>query len=121
MRYFSIALVAIIMLGCVSASVTKLNNKEYQPVRPENVRIIVDEDDLPENYEKVAMIKTKANYTVKEKKQFKKARKKAGELGANAILVQGMDEPGTGGKISSAFLGVGGNTKGDILAILIPQ
>ena len=118
---FIIALLILIGSGCVSSSVTKLATKDYQPVRPENVRIIMDANELPEDFEKVALIKTKQNYNFKDKRAHKKARKKAGELGANGIILKGMDEPGTGGKITSAVFGVGGQTEGNMVAIYVPE
>lgn len=111
----------LVTTSCVKTSVTKLATKDYQPVRPDNVRIIMDESEVPDNFQKVALIKTKLNYNFKDKKAHKKARKKAGELGANAVILKGMDEPGTGGKVTSAILGVGGQTEGNMVAIYVPE
>ena len=47
-------------------------------------------------------------------------RKKAGKLGANAIILDAMSEPSAAAKVVSyALLGVGGERRGKVLAIYV--
>jgi acetaldehyde dehydrogenase (acetylating) len=54
-----------------------------------------------------------------EEAMFKSMRKKAAELGANAVILDAVTEPSTGGKVASAIFGVGGERKGKALAIYV--
>ena len=47
-------------------------------------------------------------------------RKKAGKLGANAIILDAMSEPSAGAKVASMIFGVGGaQRKGKAIAIYV--
>jgi hypothetical protein len=47
-------------------------------------------------------------------------RKKAGKLGANAIILDAMSEPSAGAKVAAAFLlGTGAERKGKAIAIYV--
>ena len=51
---------------------------------------------------------------------WKSLQKKAGAMGANAIILDAMSEPSAGAKVAAAFLGVGGaERKGKAIAIYI--
>ena len=114
--------IAILLSSCVSASVTELNpSKQYSTVLPEEVQVFLSEEDIKCDYEKVALINTKAGYNLKDEKSVKKARKKAGEVGANGIVLGGFDEPGAGKKVANAIFGTGANTKGEMVAIRFDQ
>lgn len=110
--------VSIILSSCVSASVTELNpGKQYSTVSPDQVQVFLSEEDIKCDYEKVALINTKAGYNLKDEKSVKKARTKAGEVGANGIVLGGFDEPGAGKKVANVLFGTGANTKGEMVAI----
>lgn len=47
-------------------------------------------------------------------------RKKAAEVGANGIIMAGIDEPVAGAKVAGAFLGTGTERKGKSVAIFVP-
>lgn len=51
---------------------------------------------------------------------MKSQRKKAAEVGANGIILGGIDEPGAMAKVMGGFLGTGTSRKGKALAIYIP-
>ena len=50
-----------------------------------------------------------------------KIREEAGKLGANAIILQKMEEPSTGRKVASALLGTSADRKGQAIAIYAPS
>ncbi|HUF08238.1 MAG TPA: hypothetical protein VMO47_02880 [Rhodothermales bacterium] len=47
------------------------------------------------------------------------ARKKAGKLGVNGLLVRRMKEPGTGAKVAQAIVGTELNRRGELVAIWV--
>jgi hypothetical protein len=106
--------------SCVTTSVTKLNeSKNYTPISPDSVVVYLTPKDILCDFDKVALIKTKSGYALKDKKSIKKARKKAAKLGANGILVNGIKDPSTGEKVANAFLFTGASKKGKMLAIYV--
>ncbi|MDX1672191.1 MAG: hypothetical protein R3211_07600 [Balneolaceae bacterium] len=121
MRKFMIpAILSVFLTSCVSSSVTQLDrNQKYPAVHPDSVQVFLTAGDVPCRYEKVALIKTKADHNIKEDKSVKKARKDAGKIGANAIILERMKDPTTGAKVANVILGTGANTKGEMLAIYI--
>ncbi len=90
---FVIALTAI---GCVSAKATLLNpNVRFDPVPPEEVIIYYDEADVPGEFETIAIIRSEGKELMTtEKQMLKKMREKAGAVGANGIILQGIKDPG---------------------------
>jgi hypothetical protein len=46
-------------------------------------------------------------------------RKKAGAIGANAILLPQINEPGAGAKVAAAIFGTGTQRKGNVVALRI--
>jgi len=58
-----------------------------------------------------------------EETMWNSMRKKAGKLGANAIILDAMSEPSAGAKVAAAFLlGTGAERKGKAIAIyVLPQ
>ena len=117
-----IAVAAILLSGCITTSVTPLSGKTYPPIHEDAVTIYLSEEDIPGDYEKVAIIYAKGDYaSTDEAMMFKSVRKKAAKLGANGVLLQGVTEPSTGAKVAQAFLGTGANRRGELVAIFVPQ
>ena len=114
-------LMVLLFAGCVTASSTRLDSQVYPPIHPDQVTIYLDEADIPGEYEKVALITLRGNYqATDEAKMFRKARKEAAKLGANGVLVQEVRDPSTGAKVAAALIGVGGDRKGEVIAIYVP-
>ena len=109
--------------ACVSTEAVLLNpvGQRYYPVEPEQVRIFTPKEELEEyDYVEIAVLTSEGNTTFTDQEDMiKSIRKKAGSLGANAILMPGIDEPGTGAKIAGAFLGVGVNRNSQTMAYRI--
>ena len=107
-----------LLTGCVTTSVVPLNSHKYTPLKPADVVLYLDEDDIPGSYEKVAVLYAKGDYVwTDESQMFKKVRKKAAGLGANGVLIQRIKEPNTGDKVAKVFLGIEANRKGEMIAI----
>ena len=85
------------------------------------VRIFTTDEEL-EDYEfvRVAIISSSGNTTwTSRTEMIESMRKKAGEMGANAILMPDIDEPSAGAEIAGAVFGTGANRKGEVIALRI--
>ena len=68
---------------------------------------------VPGKYEEVAVLNSKGESGLTdEAAMFKSMQKKAGELGANAIILDAVSEPSAGAKVASAVFGTGAGRKG---------
>lgn len=109
--------------ACVSTKSVYLNPSmtQYNPVSPDSVRIFTTEAELDTlEYVRVAIIEaTGSTDWTSQTGMLKAMRKKAGKLGANAILLPAISEPGAATKIAGAVLGVGAERKGNVVAIRI--
>ncbi len=78
------------------------------------------EDDIPGDYEKVAIITARGDYAATdEAKMFKKVREKAAKLGANGVLIESVREPSTEAKVANFLFSTTANRKGEMLAIYV--
>ena len=113
-------LIALLLSGCVTANVTQLSNNSYPAIAPEEVTIYLSEEDVPGEFEKVAIIYTKGDHGwTNENQQYNLAKEKAAELGANGVLIVGIEDPNTGAKVAQALLATPANRKGEMLAIYV--
>ncbi len=122
MRYLVLLLLAVFVTGCVTTRATLLDPTARHPaVDPATVRIFTSEAEL-EKYEfvRVAIISSSGNTSWTSRTQMMESmRKKAGEMGANAILMPAIDEPSAGAKIAGAVFGTGANRTGEVIALRI--
>ena len=107
--------------ACVSTQATRLGTAQIRPaVSPDKVAIYRNAAQVQGKYEEVALLTSTGNYqTTDEEGMYKSMREKAGKMGANGIILESIADPGTGGKVASAVLGVGGDRKGKALAIFV--
>jgi hypothetical protein len=118
--YLMLLLGLLLWTGCVTTSVVPLNGRQYAPIDPRDVVLYLDEADIPDTYEKVALIYAQGDYSLTDQTQmFEKVRKKAAGLGANGVLIQQVKEPGTGAKVANAVLGTEANRRGEMIAIYV--
>jgi len=120
MKYLTVIITALMLSGCLTASVTQLSSKNYPVLAPEDVTIYLSEEDIPNEFEKVAIIYTKGDHGwTNESQQYELARTKAAELGANGVLIVGITDPKTGAKVAQALIGTAANRKGEMIAIYV--
>jgi hypothetical protein len=112
---------AIIVLasGCVSARATMLNPaRPYPPVPETEVRIVTSEAQLPKGCERVALIHAEGNADATNQAQMlNAARRRAGKVGANTLLLNEMREPSTGTRIASVVFGTPADRRGQMMAL----
>lgn len=111
----------VFLAACVSTQAARLGPVVDRPaVSPDSVAIYLTADKVPGKYEEVALLSSTGDYgTTSEEKMYRSMREKAGEMGANAIILQGVQEPGTGARVAHALLGTGANREGKALAIFV--
>ena len=123
MRYFVIVLMpGLIVSGCITTKATLLDpTVKYPSTDPSMVRIFTTEEELTKyEFLRVAIINSSGNTTWTNRAQMLESmRKKAGEMGANAILMPAIDEPSEGAKIAGAVFGTGASRQGEVIALRI--
>jgi hypothetical protein len=119
-RNYSMGLLAVLMLaGCISTNAVRLGEpRQYPAVQPEEVQVFLKEEDVKAEFDKVAIINAEGNYTyANDEKMINAMKKKAAQLGANAIILGEFKDPSTVEKIADAVIGVGGEKTAKVLAI----
>lgn len=116
----ALGVLGLVVAGCVRTSLTRLGRTAYPPTVPDSVRIYLEEGDVPGPYEKLALIQAsgESNWTTTEQ-MFDRVREEAATVGANGVLVEGVDEPSAGAKVAGAFLGTGSQRAGRMVAIYV--
>lgn len=107
------------LTGCVHTSVTRLSTEEYPPLSPSEVAIYLEEEDIPADYEKVALIYVEASERIGIDELYEETREEAAKLGANGILVIGFREPRLREKVAEHFLGIDADREGKLIAIYV--
>lgn len=135
----SAAVLAVLLLGCSTSSHVMIGSAR-PPISPDSVRIYVQP---PEKYEEIAALDatSQGSFAITSQQNMDKAmarlKEEAAKLGANGVLLQGVQDQqsgsiGTGvgsssyGPGSSTGVGVGGsfgiyNKAAHGIAIFVPQ
>ena len=114
-------MVVVVIVACVTTNATRLGGGPMRTkVDPQHVLIYRSADQVPGRYEEVAILHSEgeASWT-DEEAMYRSMRKKAGEMGANAIILDALSEPSAGAKIAGAFFGTGAERKGKAIAIYV--
>lgn len=119
-RLFIVALSAVFLAGCVTASVSRLDNTQRPPLETSEVTIYLEEDDIPGEFEKMAVIDISGTSGWTDEEQlYNKAREEAAKIGANGVLFESLEEAGTGEKVASALFGTGADNDAKMIAIYV--
>lgn len=113
-------LMLLALTGCVQTSATMLSGKTFPELTPEEVTIYVSEEDIPGDFERIAIINASgsSSYT-NEAQLYEAVRKRAAKIGANGVLLNEIDEPGTGAKVAGAIFGIDTKRKSEMIAIYV--
>jgi len=109
-----------VIAGCVSVNKSVLSSSRLaQPVPQETVQVYFADDSIPD-HERIAILNaTGAEHWTNEGQMIDKLRAEAGKLGANAIILNQLKDPGTGERVVAALFGGAANRKGSAIAIYI--
>ena len=115
-------LAALVLTGCmpVTTRATRLGlGANHPPVPAEQVTVYSATDQIPGRYEDVAVLVASVEHRPEtETEMLSSMRRKAGELGANAILVHALDGR-TRGEVARALAGVNTVRKGTAIALYV--
>lgn len=112
----------LVLTGCVTTNASMLGTATaVRPaVPPHSVALYRTAEQVPGRYEEVALLNSTGDSGfTDEAKMFESMKKKAGQVGANAIILDALSEPGAGAKVAAAVFGVSAQRKGKAVAIYI--
>jgi len=111
-----------LLAACASTSAVRIGVPQSRPaIAADKVAVYRSADQVPSKYEEVALL-TYSGDSVwsSEQNMWNSLKKKAGKLGANAIILDAVTEPKDGAKIVSlALFGGGPDRKGKAIAIFV--
>lgn len=118
-----LAAAPLLLAGCVSARATMLVPAgTYPPVEESRVQVFLEEDEVPGACTRVALIHAQGDADMTdESMMINAARRRAGKIGANAVLLSNFRDPSTGTRIASAVIGLSANRKGQMIAYRCPE
>lgn len=112
----------LVLAACVSVSKSILDRSMMAtPVPADEVHVYLPGDSVPE-CRRIAILSAKGDVDMtNEGQMIDKLRKEAGKLGANAIILGQIEEPGTGAKVAKAFLGTSADRRTQAIAVFVPS
>lgn len=113
---------AVVLAACVSVNKSILT-PGLPPVPFEEVRVYFEGDSIPE-YSRVAILNASGSSGfTNEAQMIDKLREEAAKLGANGVILMGLQEPGAGEKLVNALVGgfADGTRRGQAIAIWVPS
>jgi len=119
--HLALAAVAVFLLACVSVNKSVLT-PGLASVPASDVHVYFDTDSIPEHTRVAILNASGSSGFTNEGQMIDKLREEAGKLGANAIVLQGIKEPGAGEKLVNALVGgmADGTRRGQAIAIFVP-
>lgn len=123
MKFIRVLVVALALASgaCVQTHTAVLGNAPSRaPVAPEMVRLYRTPAQVPGTYLEVALLYSDGTTGwTSESDMLKSMRTKAGALGANGVILEGIDEPSAAVKVIASVVCVGAERKGRAIAILV--
>jgi hypothetical protein len=116
-----VAIVGTLSLAaCVHTSATLLSTAPRPAVDPSAVVIYTSADKVPGKYDEVALIDSHGDDALTSyHSMLESMRKKAGQVGANGVILSSESDAGTGAKIAHALIGTSADRKGKAVAIYV--
>jgi len=102
----AVLLIALVVVACVTTKAVRLvTSIARPPVAWKDVIVYRSADQVPSKYEEIALLSSTGDSSfTSEEAMLNSLRKKAGQLGANAIILDAISEPSAGAKLAAAFL-----------------
>jgi hypothetical protein len=89
MRFAFPLLLALLCVGCMQTEATMLDDVSRSPVSAAEVKVYTDTSDVECSFEEVAVIRSRAAMSSTGEQQIiENGKKKAGTVGANALIVR---------------------------------
>ena len=118
----SILAASMFATACVTVSKSVLMDRSFAPVPLRDVYVFLPEDETPEDCERVALLSASGEVDwTDESEMIDKMREEAGKLGANAILIRSIEDPGTGERVVAALFDTEADRDGSAIALWCPS
>lgn len=114
---------ALLMAACTSTGAVMLGGTgAYPELAPTEVRVFLREDDVPGDYERIALVTARSDATWADEADLVRAmRRRAAKLGANAIVLGEIRDPTTLERVAEVLTDYHPQRRGRALAIrLLP-
>lgn len=117
-----IAFLALAIAGCVTVSKSVLMDRSEFPIPLERVQVFLEGDSIPTTCERVALLHASGDEDFTDEGDiWDKLREEAGKLGANAVQMRAIEEPGAAERISSELFGTESDRDADAVALWCPD
>ena len=109
-----------VLSGCVSVNRSILSESRIgQPVPPNEVQVFFADDSIPD-HERIAILNASGSDSwTNEGQMIDRLREEAGKLGANAVILDQLQDPGSGERVVAALFGGSAQRRGQAIAIYI--
>jgi len=122
MSMASLLAVSVFATACVTVSKSVLMDRSFAPVPQQDVYVFLLEDEIPEDCERVALLSASGEVDLTDEAQMiDKMREEAGKLGANAIQLRSIEDPGTGERVVAALFDTEADRDGAAIALWCPS
>lgn len=122
MSMASLLAVSVFATACVTVSKSVLMDRSFAPVPQQDVYVFLLEDEIPEDCERVALLSASGEVDwTDESQMIDKMREEAGKLGANAIQLRSIEDPGTGERVVAALFDTEADRDGSSIALWCPS
>ena len=115
-------LLTLVVAGCVTVSKSVLMDRSMYPLPQQQVQVFLVGDSIPSTCERVALLHASGDEDfTDEGDMWDKLREESGKLGANAVLIHAIEEPGTAERIASGLFGTESDRDADAIALWCPD
>jgi hypothetical protein len=118
-----VTIAVFLLSGCVSTNASLIDPSVHLArTCPEAIKLYTTPDRVGQPYREVAILNAKgeSNWS-DEEDMIESMREKAAEVGANGIVLSGIDEPSALTKVIGQVAKTGSQRKGKALAIYVPS
>lgn len=111
----------LLFAACQPVRVTRVGSAPARPpVLTDSVRVFYSRDAVPGRYEEIALLSTNAEWLTRgHEAMYAALRKKAGEIGANAVILSPVEEPTAVAKVASILISSPATLRGSAIAIFL--
>jgi hypothetical protein len=123
MSGFALPSVGILVVACVHTNAALIDPSVHlAPTCAAAIKLYTTPDRVGQAYREVAILNAKGESNFSDEgDMIESMRKKASEVGANGIILSGIDEPSAITKVIGQVAKTGSQRKGKAMAIYIPS
>jgi hypothetical protein len=111
-------LLALLLGGCTTTGAVLLDGRPYPELDPYEVRVFLHEDDVPGEYERIALVTARSDASWADETDLIRAmRNPAARLGANGLIVGEVRDPTTLERVAEVLTEYEAQRRGRAVAI----